>query len=365
MYTTFVEVDLNAIKNNIKIIRERTCVGVVAVVKANAYGHGAVPVARAAIEAGASVLAVARVEEVVELREAGLDCPIFLFGRTPPDRVDEMIKMGVILTVWDQDQIRAASAAALRVGENALLQVKVDTGMGRLGVNPQDFYGLVEQTINTRGVKLQGVFTHFACADEAESTSVDKQQDCFKDLLGMLKARNIEVPFIHASNSAASLCRKDAYYSLVRPGIAMYGLHPSPECILSPTFKPALSWKTVLIQTKALPDDHGVGYGHTYHTQGEERIGVIALGYADGFRRVDDNQVLIRGRRAPVVGRVSMDLSAIQLDTVPDACEGDEVVIIGRQGDEMIMAADVAERWNTINYEVVCAIGCRVPRIYI
>jgi len=365
MYTTFVEVDLRAIKNNIKQVHKRTGVGVVAVVKANAYGHGAVPVAKAAIEAGASMLAVARVEEVAELRQAGLNCHIFLFGRTPFKRLDEMIDQDVSLTIWNTDQLEQASAAAARVGKDALLQVKVDTGMGRLGVLPQDFYELTERVISTPGVILEGVFTHFARADEHDTSSVDKQQACFKDLLDTLKARHIDVPFIHASNSAASLCRSDAGYNLVRPGIAIYGLNPSKECVLTADFKPVLTWKAVLSQVKNLPASHGVSYGHIYTTSREERIGVLPLGYADGFRRTAGNQALIRGVKVPVVGRVCMDMSMLQLDNVPDAREGDEVVVIGSQDGQTITAEDIADCWGTINYEVVCGVGSRVPRIYI
>jgi len=365
MYTTVVEVDLNAIKSNVKEILKHTNVGVVAVVKANAYGHGAVPVAKAAVEAGASMLAVARVEEVAELRKGGLTCPIFLFGRTPPKRLDEMIQQEVSLTVWNAEQIEQAAAAARRVGKIGLLQIKVDTGMGRLGVRPQDFYPLVEKVINTQNVELEGVFTHFARADEIDTLSVDHQQACFKDILATLNARNIEVPFIHASNSAASLCRPDAYYNLVRPGIAIYGMSPSKECPLPGNYKPALTWKAVLSQVKMLPPGHGISYGHIYTTSREERIGVLPLGYADGFRRVEGNQALINGKKVNVVGRVCMDMCMLQLDDVPNAAEGDEVVVIGSQADQRIAVEDIADVWGTVNYEVVCGIGARVPRIYV
>lgn len=276
-----------------------------------------------------------------------------------------MISKDVSLSIWNMDQLEHASAAARRVGKDALLQVKVDTGMGRLGVLPQNFFELTERVISTPNVVLEGIFTHFARADEHDTSSVDKQQACFKELLGTLKVRSIEVPFIHASNSAASLFRSDASYTLVRPGIAIYGLNPSKECIVSDDFKPALSWKAVLSQVKMLPAGHGVSYGHIYTTSKDERIGVLPLGYADGFRRMDGNRALIRGVKVPVVGRVCMDMSMLQLDEVPDAHEGDEAVVIGSQGDQSITAEDIADCWGTINYEVVCGVGSRVPRIYI
>jgi len=365
MYATWVEVDLGAIKDNISLIKKSTSAQVVVVIKANGYGHGALPVAKAAMEAGAAWLAVARVEEVRELRQAGLDCPIMLFGRTPPSRLDEMIQQQVSLTVWEDIQVEQAAAAASRVGIIAKLQIKVDTGMGRLGAKPQDCLALVAKIKSYPMLTLEGIFTHFARADETDLSSVDQQQHKFVELLQALNANGYNHLLIHAANSAASLCVPEASFNLVRPGIAVYGLNPSRDCKLPSGFKPALSWKASLSQVKILPAGHGVSYGHEYVTTREECIGVLPVGYADGFRRTLGNQALVGGKKVPVVGRVCMDMCMLQLDDVPDARAGDEIVLIGRQGDQQITTDDIATAWGTVNYEVVCGIGARVPRVYL
>lgn len=365
MYPSYAEIDLAAIRNNVRFIRKHSGVQVMALVKANAYGHGAVPVARAALQAGASWCGIATVEEALELRHAGLDCPILLVGFTPPERVEEAIANRFSMTVWDIEQVQTASTSAERIGQLANLHLKVDTGMSRLGVRPQDALELARQLSNTPGVLLEGVCTHFARADELDPAATDAQERTFVEVVGSLEALGLRPPLVHAANSAAGLTRPSAHLDLIRLGIAMYGLHPSPECPLPGTFQAALAWRTVLSQVKSLPAGTGVSYGHIYVTKGEERIGTIPVGYADGFRRVLGNQVLVAGRHVPVVGRVSMDQIMVQLDAAPEAQAGDEVVLIGTQGEGSITAEDVAQRWGTINYEVTCNIGARVPRLYL
>jgi alanine racemase len=208
------------------------------------------------------------------------------------------------------------------------------------------------------------MFTHFARADEADTTSTKNQLEAFNQLISELSAKNQKPPIIHASNSAGVFNHPNANFNLVRLGIALYGLQPSKDWQLPQAMQPALTWKTVISQVKTLPPQRGVSYGHIYYTRGYEKIGTIAVGYGDGFRRKDGNQVLIRGKRAPIVGRVCMDQTMVNLDGIPDANEGDEVVLIGQQGDATITAEEVADAWETINYEVVCGIGQRIPRIY-
>ncbi len=360
-----VEINLGAIKGNIAHLADQSRKGIMAVVKANAYGHGAVPVSKAALQAGASWLAVSRAEEAFELRHAGIPSPILLFGCPPDESLPKLIDKEISLSVWDLGYVSRVSAVAHRLQKKVHVHLKVDTGMGRLGILPQSAAELAQKFVGMESIDFQGMFTHFACADESDLSSVKSQELNFKRVIDDLQSMGIRPPFIHAANSAATLVRQLDEYDLVRPGIAMYGLHPSTECKLPRIFKPALRWTTVLIQVKTLPLEHGVGYGHIYHTGREERIGIIAAGYADGFRRVTGNQVLIRGKRVPVVGRVSMDLSAVQLDDLPDARVGDEVLIIGSQDGKVITAEEVAERWGTINYEVVCGIGARIPRYYL
>lgn len=365
MDTIKAEINLGAIKGNIAYLSEKSHKGIMAVVKANAYGHGAVPVSEAALQAGASWLAVSRAEEAFELRHAGISSPILLFGCPPDESLPQLLDKDISLSVWDLEYVSRVSAVAQRLQKKAHVHLKVDSGMGRLGIFPQSAAELAQKIATMESIDFQGMFTHFACADENDLSSVESQELSFKKVIDDLQSMGIRPPFIHAANSAATLVRQLDEYDLVRPGISIYGLHPSSQCILPRNFQPALRWTTVLIQVKTLPSKHGVGYGHIYRTSRQERIGIIAAGYADGFRRVMGNQVLIHGKRVPVIGRVSMDLSAVQLDDLQDARAGDEVVIIGRQENEVITAEEVAERWGTINYEVVCGIGARVPRYYL
>jgi alanine racemase len=362
-YSTWVEIDLGAIENNVLRIRDLTSVGIMAVVKADAYGHGALPVAQAALRGGATWCGVARIDEALELRQGGIDCPILLLGYTPTGRMLEAIEQGVSMTVWSYPQVEAAAMMAEKAGGSALLHLKVDTGMGRLGVSPGETRALVERTSNRPGVLLEGLFTHFARADELDKTPTERQENIFRGVIKELEESKLLPPIIHAANSAISLNRPSAHFNLVRLGIAMYGLHPSPECPLPEGMHPALSWKSQLSQVKILPAGSGVSYGHEYITGESERVGTVPVGYADGFRRTKGNFVLVAGKRVPVIGRVCMDQIMVQLDEVPQVRAGDAVVLIGAQGQSRITAEEVAQTWSTINYEVVCGIGKRVPRI--
>jgi len=364
MYSNWVTVDTSAIRNNIQFILEHTQTQVMAIVKANAYGHGTIPVAQAAIEAGASWCGVSRFSEALELRRANINCPILLLGYTPREHFEDMIDNQVSMTVWDPEQISWLSTAAKRAGQPARIHIKVDTGMSRLGVQPEDVGDLVLLVTNNSNIHFEGIYSHFARADEVNPAAADLQWDRFQGVLADLDSQNIRPPIVHQANSAASLTREETSLSLVRLGIAMYGLHPSAECLLPDDFRPALSWKSILSQVKTLPPGRGVSYGHEYVTERNERIGTIPLGYADGFRRLRGNQVLVGGKRVPVIGRVTMDQILVQLDEVPESQAGDEVVLIGKQGDELITAEDLAAIWGTINYEVTCAICPRVPRLY-
>lgn len=361
-YATWAEIDLDAIAGNVDAVRRHTRTPVMAVVKADAYGHGVVPVSRAALAAGASWLGVARFEEVATLREAGVQAPLLLLGPMPPDRLADAVALDARLTVWSVEQIGAASTAAGRTGRPARLHLKVDTGMSRLGVEPEEALALARHARAAAGVELEGIFTHLACADDPSSTSAEDQLGLFRravDSLGDLRP-----PIVHAANSAAALRLPEARLDLVRLGIAMYGLSPGARVPLLPGMRPAMAWKTVLAQVKVLPPGRGISYGHTYTTRRRERIGTLSVGYADGWRRVGGNEVLVGGQRVPVVGRVCMDQCMVQLDSVPDASAGDEVVLVGRQGGSEITGDQVAARWGTIGYEVATGVGTRVARVY-
>jgi alanine racemase len=363
-YSCWVEVDLKAVEGNVRLLQEHTGVQVMAVVKANGYGHGAVPVAKAAVRGGATWLGVARPEEAFELRYAGIDTPMLALGFTPAERLDECILDDISLTLWNSEQLSTVAQAAMRAGSDARVHLKVDTGMNRLGVQPSLALELAGRIAQTSGVLLEGIFTHFARADEKDRATSDEQENRFRQVLDELDQAGIKPRVIHAANSAAGLRRSSAYFNLVRAGISIYGLHPSAECALPSNFSPALSWKTVLSHVKTVPAGQGISYGHIYTTQRDERIGTLPVGYADGYRRVQGNNVLVGGKKVPVVGRVCMDQVMVNLDTVSEAKDGDEVVLIGKQGDACISAEHVASVWGTINYEVVCGIGPRVPRFY-
>jgi len=363
-YSNWAEIDLGAIRNNVGIICKHTGVQVMAIVKANAYGHGAVPVARAALQGGATWLAVARVDEAVELRRAGIVAPIFLLGYVPSLRLEEAVANRVSMAFWTIEQARCVSAAAERVGETAKLHFIVDTGMSRLGAQAGEALDIMRQVCSIPHVYMEGIFTHFARADEPDSDPTNVQEDLFLMVLSALDAEGVRPKIVHAANSAASLTRSSAVFSLVRLGISLYGLFPNHKYPLPPEFRPALSWKSVLSQVKVLPPGRGVSYGHIYTTRGNERIGTIPVGYADGYRRTTGNYVLVGSKQVPVIGRVCMDYIMVRLDSVTEAKAGDEVVLIGSQGDARILAEDVGDVWGTINYEVTCAVGARVPRIF-
>ena len=363
-YATWVEVDLDAIRDNVRAFCTRTGRQVFAVVKANAYGHGAVEVARAALEGGAARLAVARAGEVLELRQAGLTVPILILGWTPPGRLAEMISAGASLTMWSGEQLEAASAAALGLGVEAHIHLKVDTGMSRLGVQPDGALALAEACDRLPGCRLEGIFTHFARADETDPAPTRQQHQLFLNVLEELAAAGIDAGLVHAANSAAAIRFPETWHDAIRVGIAMYGLRPSSECPLPAGFKPALRWLSVLTLVKELPANRGVSYGQIYRTKRPERIGTVPVGYADGYRRVEGNEVLVGGRRCPVLGRVTMDQIMVSLADLPEAESGVEVVLLGRQGDDHISAEEIGERWGTINYEVTSGIAHRVTRMY-
>jgi alanine racemase len=369
-YSTWLEVDLGAIRNNVRRLRQITGRPVMAVVKANGYGHGMVQAARAAVEAGASWCGVSRVEEALTLRQSGLGCQALVLGYTPPACISDAILGGVSVTVYDVELARqyAAQAAALQAGGATMmlrLHIKVDTGMGRLGIEVAEAAGFIAWLGKQPGLMVEGVFTHFARADEPDEDLTSRQVERFEGLLAELKHLGLRPPLVHAANSAGSLAFPQSHYDLVRPGIAMYGLHPSPQAPLPDGFQPALTWKADLTSVKVLPPGHGVSYGSIYTTHRSERIGIIPIGYADGYRRVEGQEVLVCGQRAPVVGRVCMDQCAVQLDGVPEAKIGDEVVVLGRQGQDSIPAEEIGARWGTVNYEVVCGLANRLPRIYL
>jgi alanine racemase len=291
--------------------------------------------------------------------------PILVMGYTDPTRVPAAISAGIQLAVYQQETAQQYAAQARSAGSRLRVHAKLDTGMGRLGVFAEEGPAFISALTACKELDVAGVFTHFARADEPDQPSTDRQIDRFSKAVAELESAGLRPPLVHASNSAACLYHPKAWFDVVRPGVAIYGLHPSPAAPLPEGFRAALSWKARLVSVKDLPPESGVSYGHRYVTRKTERIGAIPVGYADGFRRQGGNSVLVGGQRIPVAGTVCMDQCMVQLDAVPQARPGDEVVLIGRQGDAVITAEDIGRAWGTINYEVVCGLAARLPRIYL
>ena len=373
---TWLEIDLGAIAHNVRRLSALAAgADLMISLKADAYGHGAVQVAQTALLNGATWLAVACFSEGVALRDAGIDAPILVLGYTPAWQARDALRRDLTATVYDLDVARALSRAALALDRPARVHIKVETGMGRLGLFPAQTLDFVRALQELPGLVVEGIFTHLSVADSEESweqTYTAGQLTAFETLLAQMSEAGIHLPLRHAANSAAllrglaigSTGTPGTQPTLVRAGIAVYGLDPSPEVRCPADFRPGLAWKTQIAQVKSLPPDSRVGYGATYRTNGYERIAVIPVGYADGFRRSPQcwQQVLVRGQRAPVVGRVCMDQAMINVSAIPGVRQGDEVVLIGTQSGDRISAEEVADWLGTINYEVVSAILARVPR---
>lgn len=367
---TVAEVDLDAIRHNVRQFREHLpgSVRLMAVVKADAYGHGAVPVARAALSAGADSLAVAFLDEALELRAAGVSAPILVMGYTPPRAVEEALKHDVTLTVYSEEVVEAIGRQAAREGRKASVHVKVDTGMGRLGLLEEEVPSFLRRLTEFPHIRVGGVFTHFACADEADKGYTHFQHQRLLGFVDRLREAGVGTPLIHCANSAAAIDLPEYGHALVRLGISMYGYYPSEEANRRAVrLKPALTLKTRIVRLKRPPKGTGISYGKTVTVDGNRWIATIPVGYADGFNRRLSNRgsALVHGRRVPIVGRVCMDQTMLDVTEAMPVSVGDEVVLYGRQGDEAISVDEVARLLDTISYEVTCAVGRRVPRVYL
>jgi alanine racemase len=363
---TWLEVDLEAIAHNIRRVVEMVgpSVAVLAVLKADGYGHGAIRVARTALNNGASYLGVASINEGALLRKAGVVAPILVLGYTPAWQARELVLHGLSATVFNLDVARALSRAGAELDSQVRVHLKVDTGMGRLGLLPDEVVSFALDLQCLPHLVMEGIFTHFSVAD-GDPEYTRWQIGRFDQVRHTLAQVGIQFPLVHAANSAAILTLPESHFSMVRLGIAMYGLQPSSQVRCPPDFRPALAFKTQVAQVKRLDPGSYVSYGNTYQTTGHQCIAVIPVGYADGFRRSPCHwgEVLVRGQRAPIVGRVCMDQTMIDVSGIPNVRQGDEVVLIGEQGGEHITAEDVAQQLGTINYEVVSEILARVPRV--
>ena len=367
---TWVEIDLSAIAHNTRQIQSVVGpdVRILASLKADAYGHGALKVARTVLLNGASMLGVATVSEAIPLREAGIYAPILVFGYVPHWQMREAVRLNLTITLYSIEAAQALSRAAQALNQAVKVHVKVDTGMGRLGMRAEHIADILELLHEIRALphlELEGIFTHFAMADTQDLTHARMQLSRFLHVLQRIDEEHLRPPLVHAANSAAILSLPKAHFDMVRPGIALYGLDPSSEVPLPAEFRPALSFKTQVAQVKDVPEGECISYGCTYTTDRPTRIAILPVGYADGFRRAPTNwgYVLVHEQEAPLLGRVCMDQCIIDITHIPHVRVGDEVVLIGQQGTASLTAEQVAQRLGTINYEVVSEILARVPRV--
>ncbi|MCL6471462.1 MAG: alanine racemase [Firmicutes bacterium] len=368
MRPLWAEIDLSAIKHNVKQARKTIGdkVMIMAVVKANAYGHGAIPVAKAAVEAGATWLGIALPEEGIQLRRSGISQSILILSEPSIDTIPLVLEHNLTSTVFSLRFAEAISSEALLRRQTAKVHVKVDTGMNRVGLTPERAVSFIRKVRELPNIEIEGIFTHFAEADNPKSAYTDHQLRRFQTLLEELNNDGICPPIKHAANSAAVYLHPGSYFDMVRIGISMYGLHPSEATKGYVDLKPALSLKARLSFVKELACGESISYNRTYTAARDTRIGTVPAGYGDGYSRLLSNkaEVLIRGRRYPAVGNICMD--QFMVDLGPDSCAeaDDEVVLVGRQGNEEISVDELASILGTINYEIVCMISARVPRVY-
>lgn len=334
-----------------------------AVVKADGYGHGAVEVSLAALSSGATCLGVALPEEGLQLRDAGVDVPVLVLGLIQPEEAYKTIDSGLEQAVSTVELADALDQEARKASTHIKVHIKVDTGMGRIGVSPQDALELVRTISRFKNLDLTGIFSHFPSADETDKTFTKRQIEIFNDLVQGIEDAGFRIPKRHMANSAAILDLPESYLDLVRPGIMIYGLYPSMEVSRSIKLKPAMTLKTDVIYVKSVPAGTPISYGRTFCVDRKAVVATLPVGYADGYYRSLSNQgsVLIRGRQVPLIGRVCMDMCMIDVTGIKDVRPGEEVVLFG----ENPPVDEIARKIGTINYEVVCAVGKRVPRIYV
>ena len=363
----WVEVDLSALRRNFRLVRRRIPpdTPVISIIKANAYGHGAVPVARALVEEGASILGVANVEEARELRVAGISGRVMVMGRTIEADLEKAVRWNVELTIPHTRLAEKLSEIAVGRGRKMKVHLKVDTGMSRLGV---PWHDALQEATAVRGLpalEMVGVYTHFANADLADTEMTRIQIERFEEVRNSLRKSGFPGNLYHLANSAAVLTSRYPEGTGVRPGIMLYGAAPSPDTATG-ELSPILTWKCRVIQVKDIPPGTGISYGHDFITSRDSRIATIAVGYADGYPRSLTNcgQVLLGGKRVPVVGRVTMDMTMVDITGIDGIFPGDEAVVIGQQGDVSVTAEEIADLCHTINYEIFCGISSRVPRFY-
>jgi alanine racemase len=381
-FPVWAEIDLGAIAHNIKAVRQLipSKTKIMAVVKADAYGHGIVNVAHTVGAAGADAFGVARLGEAVVLRKSGFKNQILIFGYTPPEAAGELIKNNLVQTVFSLSGAKALNEKAREIKSYIKIHIKIDTGMGRLGLVPAKLKAgsedvkdnsicqSVASIVNLSNLETEGIFTHFAASDSDDKKSACKQLTLFQEIISLLDGAGMHIPVKHAANSGAVIDLPETHLDMVRPGIMLYGLYPSAEVAHDKVeLQPAMQLKARVAQVKNVPEGFKVSYGETYSTPCATRLATIPIGYADGYSRKlsSSGTMIVRGEHAPVVGRVCMDQTIIDVGHIEGVCCGDEVVILGQQGEAVITAEEIATELETINYEIVATLMARVPRVYL
>lgn len=365
---TWVEVDLKKIKNNIKKLKEfiGSSVKVLAVVKSNAYGHGLVQVAKAAQEAKADFLGVDDINEGLLLRKNKINIPILIFGVIDHDLIEKGVMADLTFTVYDRDCVRKISTAARKLKKSINVHIKVETGMNRYGVFTHQVASLATYIKKSSRMVLEGIYSHFSSAESRDKTYTFSQLGNFNEALEFLRREDIKIPIRHISKSASALSMSSSHFDMVRLGLVIYGLFPTPGLGTFFDLEPALEFKSKILQLKKIGVDQRVSYGGTYLTKSPTMIAIVPVGYSDGYDRKLSNlgKVLIGGQRCQVIGRVCMSNIIVDATDVPDAKQGDEVVLIGKQGDEQVTAGELAGLLDTVNYEIVSRISDSLPRVY-
>jgi alanine racemase len=363
LHPNWIEVNLSAIENNVRYIVQTFKKPLMAVVKGNAYGHGSVEVGKAALSAGASWLAVARYGEARVLRQAGIQAPLLVLGMTTADEIDEAIANQVSLTLHSYESADLFSQRAQAAGKPVKAHLKLDTGMGRLGVLYNEALPFAQYVKGKPGIDVEGMYSHFANATMKDDPHTRLQTDRFKAAVETLTAEGLRPKWVHLANSCGTYFNPDSHFDMVRGGSSVMGMVLRDDEPIPSSMRPAFTWKCLLTVSKVLPAGFGIGYGQPYTTPTVETIGVIPLGYGDGYRRGKGNFVLIDGQRVPVVARECMDQTMVRLPRKYPM--GTEVVIIGKQGNENITVEEIAQRWGAVEVDVTTRISWRVPRIYV
>jgi alanine racemase len=365
---TFCTTDLDALCWNFRQIKQKvgSKVKILSMVKANAYGHGAPAIASALSAQGSDAFGVATLEEGVELRQAGIREPVMILAGAYVEQLDQFLTHHLTPVVHDIHNLKQLEAAVQRRGANLGVHLKIDTGMGRLGLLPAEMDSWLPFLKKLKRLKLEGVFSHFSHAESVKGDYTQRQLEIFQSVVARLRTEGISPPLVHLANSAATITLPSAYFDMVRPGLMLYGVYPSPEMAHQISLKPVLSWKTRILQLKKVPAGTSISYGQTFIAKRESLIATLPIGYADGYPRLLSNrgEVLVKGQRAPVAGRICMDLTMIDVTDIREIHQGDEVVLLGRQGDAVISADEMAAWSNTISYEILTSISTRVPRIH-